>query len=285
MQNKNLKFAFFGTPYVASETLEILKQGGFLPSLIVTTPDKPQGRKMIITPSPVKVWAIKNNIPYLQPERLDEDFISKLATYNCELFVVVAYGKILPEKLIFMPKLGTINIHYSLLPKYRGASPVEACLLNGDTETGVTIQKMEFKLDTGPIITQEEVSISSEEKYSELIKRLIKNGADLLVKTLPDYVEGKISLISQKDEDATMCKKIQKEEGEINLNDDPIKNYNKFRAFDEWPRTYFFARQSLGDGGFKDEKRFIITDAKLENGEFVIKRVIPEGGKEIDYKN
>ena len=275
MQNKNIKFVFFGTPDVASETLEILKVNGYIPSLIITSQDKPQGRKMLLTSPPVKTWAIENNIQYLQPEKLNEEFIYNLKPITYNLFIVVAYGKILPEKLLSLPKLGSINIHYSLLPKYRGASPVESAILNGDTETSITIQKMELKMDSGPIIVKETIKILLDEKASDLRKRLIKIGGELLVKTLRNIIENKIQLIPQNEEDATYCKKIKKEDGLIDLNDDAKINYNKFRAYASWPRTFFF----------QNNKRIIITDALLENGEFKILKVLPEGKKEINYKN
>ena len=148
MLNNKLNFAFFGTPDVARDTLEILKWYGYLPSLIVTSPDKPQGRKLLMTPTPAKVWAKENNIPYIQPEKIAIEDIKD----SFDLFIVVAYGKILPEEIIKIPRLGSINIHYSLLPKYRGASPVESAILNGDKITGVTIQQMEYKMDSGPIL-------------------------------------------------------------------------------------------------------------------------------------
>ncbi|KKQ85523.1 MAG: Methionyl-tRNA formyltransferase [Parcubacteria group bacterium GW2011_GWF2_38_8] len=289
MKNKNLNFIFWGTPDVASETLKILKENGYMPSLIITAPDKPQGRKMTITPPPVKIWAIENKIPYTQPEKLSEEqnilkgqslreFPQGLSLESKnilpELSIIVAYGKIIPENILNLPKLGSVNIHYSLLPKYRGASPVESAILNGDTETGITIQKMEYKMDTGPIIAQEKVEISPDEKAGELRKRLIKIGGELLVKILPDFIDGKIKLTSQDERLASVCKKIKKEDGLIDLNNDPIKNYNKFRAYAIWPRIFFF----------KDSKRIIITDAVLENNQFVIKKIIPEGKKEINWK-
>ncbi len=273
MNKNNLNFIFWGTPDVASETLKILKVNGYLPSLIITAPDKPQGRKMLITPPPVKVWAIENNILYMQPENLKD--LSIKATSLPDLSIVVAYGKIIPEEILNIPKLGSVNIHYSLLPKYRGASPVESAILNGDTETGISIQQMEYKMDTGPVITQEEVEIADDEKAFDLRKRLIKIGGELLVKTLPLFIDGKIELKKQNENEATYCKKIKKEDGLLDLDDDGVKNYNKFRAYASWPRTFFF----------KDEKRIIVTDATLEDGKFIIKKVIPEGGKEIDYKN
>jgi methionyl-tRNA formyltransferase len=283
--NKN--FVFWGTPDVASGTLEILKQAGCVPSLIVTSPDKPQGRKMLFTPPPAKVWAEKNNIPYIQPDKLLPNFLSEprdsagSAVRNKknwegakpDLFIVVAYGKIIPEDILKMPRLGSINIHYSLLPKYRGASPVESAILNGDTETGVTIQQMEFKMDAGAILAQEKVAILPDEKASELRTRLIKIGGDLLVKTLPNLEA--IKPIPQDEAEATHCSKIKKEDGLIDLNADGTTNYNKFRAYATWPRTFFF----------RDGKRIIVTDATLEDGKFVIKKVIPEGGKEMEYKD
>lgn len=272
-----LNFIFWGTPDVASETLEILKENGYMPSLIITAPDARSGRGLQMQASPVASFAEKNNIPCLKPEKLDKGFLEKLKPSclkpNC-LFIVVAYGKIIPEEILNIPKLGSINIHYSLLPKYRGASPVESAILNGEIETGVSIQKMEYKMDSGPIIVQEKIKINKDEKAPELRTRLIKVGGDMLVKILPSFIDGKIKLTPQNENEATYCKKIKKEDGLINLNDEPIKNYNKFCAYAAWPRTFFF----------KDNKRIIITDAKLENRQFIVKKIIPEGGKEMHYK-
>ena len=322
MPEKNLNFVFWGTPDVASKTLDILKENGYIPSLIITSPDKPQGRKMIVTPPPVKVWAMENNIPYIQPEKLHkgENVVFKsiaqadepsIANFQqkimCdfknnilpELFIVVAYGKIIPEEILNIPKFGSINVHYSLLPKYRGASPVESAILNGDTETGVTIQKMVYKMDAGDIVAQENTKIIPDETAPELRERLIKIGGDLLVKTLetptpplPSPKEReKFEGVRQDESLATHCKKIKKEDGLISEKDlresvlDQSKSvmlYNKFRAYAHWPRTFFF----------KENKRIIITQAELENNstnkaqgkQFVIKKVLPEGKKEIDWK-
>jgi methionyl-tRNA formyltransferase len=273
--NKKLNFIFWGTPDVASKTLDILKENGHIPSLIITAPDRPQGRKMIITPPPVKVWSIENNVPYIQPENIRE---SK-NTFWADISIVVAYGKIIPEEILNTPKLGSINIHYSLLPKYRGASPVESAILNGEKETGVTIQKMEYKMDSGPIIAEEKTSIGQDEKAFELRTRLIKIGGELLVKILPDFIDGKIKLIPQDERQASFCTKIKKEDGLVDIEKESAEIlYNKFRAYAVWPRIFFF----------KNNKRRIITDATLEdqngNKQFVIKKIIPEGGKEIDYK-
>ena len=276
--SEKIKFVFLGTPDVASETLEILKENGCLPSLIVTSPDAPKGRGLQMQASPVAIFAEKNNIPCLKPEKLDETFTLKLSTFNFQLFVVVAYGKIIPENLLKMPKLNSINIHYSLLPKYRGASPVESAILNGETKTGVTIQQMEFKMDSGPIVAQEKTEIDKDEKAPDLRKRLIKLGGELLVKLLqtPSASGSSFARGEKQDESqATYCKKIKKEDGLIDLAvKPPSEIYNKFRAYATWPRTFFF----------KDGKRIIITDAELSEGEFVIKKGLPEGKKEIAWQ-
>lgn len=273
MTSSKINFIFFGTPDVASKTLEILKENGYLPSLIITATDKPQGRKMILTPPPVKIWAEENKIPYLQPKKIDEDFLNKLKEKNSDLFVVVAYGKILPENLIKMPKLGTINIHYSLLPKYRGASPVEATLLAGDEETGVSIQQMEFALDSGPILALEKIKIDINDTKNILRDKLINIGGNLLCKILPDIINKKIKGQVQNENEATFCKKIKKEHGEINPEGNAKENWNKYRAYFGWPGIFFF----------KDGKRIKITKAKYENNLFIIEKVIPEGKKETNY--
>ncbi len=273
---KKINFVFWGTPEVASETLEILKCSGYLPLLIVTAPDRPAGRKMLLTPPPAKVWAIENKISYLQPEKLS-DLEARLP--SSDVFIVVAYGKIIPEEILNMPKFGSINIHYSLLPKYRGASPVESAILNGDAETGVSIQKMAYKMDTGPILAQEKVQINPDEKAPDLRRRLIKIGGELLIRLLKTPSAAGHSPFAggeeQDESQATYSKKIKKEDGLVNLEAElPSQLYNKFRAYAKWPRIYFF----------QDGKRIIITDAALENGKFIIKKVIPEGGKEMDWK-
>jgi methionyl-tRNA formyltransferase len=296
VSNNKLNFIFFGTPDVASETLQILKQGGYTPSLIVTSPDAKAGRKMLLTPPPVKIWAGENNIPFIQPEKLEEKEIRNILKISSQageprkaifqqenmrgdqnipdFFLVVAYGKIIPENILNIPRLGSLNIHYSLLPKYRGASPVESAILNGETETGVTIQKMVFALDAGDIIAQEKIAIDSSEKAPDLRKRMIKIGGELLVKILPEFVAGKIKAVRQDERQATLCKKIKKEDGLIDLQDDAATNYNKFRAYAYWPRTFFFAHN----------KRVIITDAEMVDNKFKIKKVLPEGKKEIKYE-
>lgn len=282
-EQQNKKIVFFGTPDVTLQILNDLKNAGFLPIAIVTNPDRPVGRKNIITPPPAKVWGLENSVPVLQPEKIDDTFISELENLRADLFVVVAYGKILPEKVINMPACGTINIHYSLLPKYRGATPVEQAVLNGDTETGVCIQKMVYELDAGDILVSEKVAIDQNEKAFELRTRLNTIAGKILTELLPKYFEHQITPIPQTGE-VSKCGKIKKEDGLVTeeelqraeTDENTARNlYNKFRAYTPWPSLYFF----------HEDKRIKITDASFENKKFVIKKVIPEGKKEMEYNN
>ena len=280
-----MKFVFFGTPEFAVDILEELKKAGFLPALVITAPDRPKGRKLILTPPPVKIWAEQNSIPYIQPEKLTPSAFGTSPLFSgrmgggldsFDIFIVVAYGKILPEELINLPKHGTLNLHYSLLPKYRGAAPVQAATLAGENKTGVTIQKMVRKLDAGPVIAREEIAINSDETSPGLLKRLNKIGANLLIKIIPEYLAGEIKQIEQDHSQATQCPKIKKEDGLVDLEkDNPELIYRKFRAFQPWPGIYFFV----------NGKRIIIKEAEYKDGAFIIKKILPEGRKIMDYQN
>jgi methionyl-tRNA formyltransferase len=275
MPEDTLHFAFFGTPDVARNTLEILSRSGYVPKVIVTQPDTASGRGLELHESPVSMWAHTHNITCLKPEKITPEFIEELKKFNVDLSIVVAYGKILPEALIVVPRLGTINIHYSLLPKYRGASPLEAALLAGDSVTGVSIQQMEFKMDTGPIIAEQELAIDINDTKESLRNKLIELGGDLLVHSIPDIQSGKVNPKIQDESLATYCGKIKKEDGEIDPDGNARTNWNKYRAFYGWPGVFFF----------RDAKRIKITHARFENDTFIIEKVIPEGKKEISYSD
>ncbi|OGG86045.1 methionyl-tRNA formyltransferase [Candidatus Kaiserbacteria bacterium RIFOXYB1_FULL_46_14] len=270
-----MKFVFFGTPNVASETLAHLIKSGFVPSLVVTNPDRPRGRGQLLTASPVKELALAHNLPVITPERLDEEVLKSIVSAGADSAVVVAYGKIFSDELIAVFPKGVINVHYSLLPKYRGAAPLEAALLNNEKETGVTLQKMVRELDAGDIVASVTVPIEPSDTAHSLRPRLIREGAELLVSNLPGYFGGVIVVRPQDASLATFAPKFSKADGELDLTLPGSKNWNKYRAFDDSIGTYFF----------KDSKRFKITAAHLdEHGEFVIDRVIPEGKKETDYQ-
>ena len=279
----DIKFAFFGTPEVASQTLDILLANNLLPSLIITSPDKRAGRDLRLTPSAVSIWAKDHNIKCLKPEKLDDKFLDELFHLTdqekIDIYVVVAYGKILPETLIKYPPKKTINVHYSLLPKYRGASPLESAIQNGENETGVTIQEIEYKLDSGPILAIQKVPIDTTTTKIKLKEELIEGGANLLIKTLNQIKDGTINKIPQDENQATFCGKIKKEDGLIDPQGNDLENWNKYRAFYGWPGVYFFANK-------KDKKiRLKITQASLIDGKFTIEKVIPENKKEISYSD
>jgi methionyl-tRNA formyltransferase len=251
-----------------------------MPSVIVTAPDKPAGRGLALTPPPAKTWGEKNDILVFQPERLDSEFCRRLSAMGFDLFIVIAYGKILTEEIIGLPKYGTFNIHYSLLPKYRGATPVESAILNGDKETGVSLQKMVLELDAGPIVAEEKTVIGENETAPELLSRLNDIGKKLLTKTIPKIIGGVATYSEQNRAETTLTKKITKENGLMDMNDEPVKNYRKFMAFQPWPGVYFFAKRK--NGSFT---RVTVKEAAFENSDFVIKRVLPEGKKEMDYND
>ena len=271
-------FVYFGTPYVARDTLLRLAERGFAPSLVVSSPDAPRGRGLVPTPSETKAWALERGIPVITPEKLDEDAIEAIQGAGASYGICVAYGKILPESLIGAFPKGILNIHYSLLPKYRGASPVESALLAGDAVTGVAIQKMAREMDAGDVIAMREVAIEPAETTRELRPRLAAIGANLLADILPDYLAGKIRGTEQDHAQATRARKIQKADGELHLAGDARENWNKYRAYAESPGTFFFAER-----GGKLVRVKIMTAALTPAGEFAPLRVVPEGRKEMDY--
>lgn len=279
MSHTPLKFAFFGTPQFAVGILDELEKAGFLPSLVVTAPDKPRGRKLVVTPPEVKVWAQKRNIPVLQPEKLDGTFDFRLSTFD--LFIVVAYGKIIPKEILALPRHGSLNVHPSLLPKFRGPSPILSSILLGE-KPGVTIMLMDEQMDHGPIVAQKELEIKDFETNppygSELENDLARFGGRLLAEVVPAWISGKITSIPQDHSAATYCKKIQKEDGFLDLSDDGLKNFRKIRAFHAWPRTYFFSERQ------GKKIRVIVTDAELREGKLIIKKVLPEGQRETSYE-
>lgn len=273
------RFAFFGTPKVASDTLTTLIEHGFIPTVVVTSPDAPKGRGLALTKSETKALALAHDLTVITPETLNEDAIASIGKFGCDYAIVVAYGKIFPEELINAFHKGVLNVHYSLLPKYRGATPVEAALLAGDTKTGVTIQKMAKKLDAGDIVAQKTTEIEGEEKARELRTRLTAIGANLLANTIPDYLGGNIVPVPQDETRATFTKKITKEDGLVDLSKDQLMNYGKIRAFDEWPGAYFF---TLRNGKLV---RVRIVNAHYRDNILTITRVIPDGKKEMSYED
>jgi methionyl-tRNA formyltransferase len=273
--SSQLRFVFFGTPALAVEILDALETAGYVPSLVVTMPDRPQGRGMDMRETPVAAWARTRSIEVLKPEKLNSEFVSTLAARRLTLSIVVAYGKILPQSLLDIAPM--YNIHYSLLPRWRGATPVESAILAGDTETGVAIQKIVYELDAGPLATLEKTPIGADETGPTLCSRLNGIAKELLVQIFPQLLDGEVKLAEQDATHATFCGKISKEDGLVDLSDDGIINYRKFRAYFGWPGIYtFFERNGK-------RIRTIISKAHMEGSKFVIDSVKPEGKGEMPY--
>lgn len=276
----NTPFVFFGTSRFSVILLEELKaKFGIVPDLIVTAPDRPVGRKQVITPPPAKEWAIENDIDTFQPEKLNEaNFMEELKQFS--LFIVASYGKIIPQSILDIPALGTLNVHPSLLPRYRGASPIQNQILNDEKHVGTTIMLMDAEMDHGNIIKQKEVVFSEDQfpaAYINVEERLAVESAALLAGVLSKWSDESTDSVPQDHDKATFTKIIEKADGEIDLNGDPRANYIKYLAYHEWPKVFFFFE--------KDNKkmRAVITDAAFEEGAFIIKKVIPEGKNEMDY--
>jgi methionyl-tRNA formyltransferase len=274
---KNTNFAFFGTPEYSVYTLEALFNRGYIPSLIITAPDRPVGRHFTLTPPRVKVWADSHSIPTIQPVKINEEIIKEIQSYNTDYFVVSAYGKILPKALLGIPEHGTLNVHPSLLPLYRGPAPEKDPVLAGDKETGVSIILLDEMVDHGPILIQEKIPLTETETTPELAEKLFTRGGEILADIIPQWIAKEIIPKEQDHAKATFTKKIKKEDGLLHLNGSAIQNYNKYRAFYAWPGTYFFVNKN------GKETRVKIKKARYENNSFIIERVVPEGKKEIDY--
>lgn len=262
----DLNIVFFGTPEFGATILEGLIKAGYVPQLVVTRPDKPIGKNSIPQPSApiqsgsaVARTASKYNIMLLKPLKLkDPDFISQLSTVGSRLFIVASYGKIIPQVVLDIPKLGNINVHGSLLPKYRGASPIQSAILEGEDQTGITIMLMDAEMDHGQVISQAALPIKPDNTFPSLSKKMAKLGADLLVKTIPKYIEWKTSgstisgkqlaissklFLPPKQQDhtqATFTKILTREDGFVDLENLPSSDRfeRMTRAYYPWPGVW-----------------------------------------------
>ncbi len=275
----SIKVIFFGTPELALPTLQALLNNNYHISLIVTSPDKPAGRGRKLTPPPVKEFALIKKIPVIQPKKLTDNIIEQIKGYQADLGIVVAYGKIIPLQLIQSFPYGIINIHPSLLPRWRGASPIQSALLSGDKITGVSIMLLDEKLDHGPILTQRQTFISDDDYASTLTVKLFNLGAELLINILPLYLEGKITPKPQDERLATFCQKISKDDAEIDWHDSAENIMNKIRAYDIWPVAWTryskdspFYQKNQHDNIIKIYRAEIVNAAPLTPGYFQLNR-------------
>lgn len=239
-----IRVVFMGTPTLSAVILETLLEKNYNIVGIVTKADRPAGRKKEIRYSLVKEVALKSDIPLLQPEKIDAAVIAQLRSWKPDLVIVAAYGKILPQEVLDIPGFGCLNFHPSLLPKWRGAAPIQNALLVGATETGVTIMLMDRGMDTGDILRQVIVPITPDDTTLSLTEKLIPAGLTLLLETLPLWIERKIVPIKQNGEQATLCQLIEREDGHIIWTDDAESIYNRFRALFPWPGVFTYWKKN-----------------------------------------
>jgi len=238
---------------------------------VVTFPDKPQGRKLILTPNPIKGWAQNNKVQIIESDNFkSEEIVNKLKEINADVFIVASFGKILPDSIINLPKFKTLNVHPSLLPKLRGPSPIQEAILR-ETETGISIMRLTSKMDEGPVLKQARVLFSNwPVGYIEAERTLGEEGGQLLADVLPKWINDAIEEREQNHVEATYTKLINKSDSDIS-NDSALMAYHKILAYEVWPRA------RLGD--------LIIKSAHIENGLLVIDKVIPPGKSEMFYKD
>lgn len=280
-----MRYIFFGTPRFAEIILDALIRAGMPPVALVCNPDRPVGRKKTITPPETKKMILgsgssaKNSVEILQPEKIDEAFIEKIRNLRPDFFVVAAYGKILPKAILDIPNMGTLGVHPSLLPKYRGASPIQSAILGGEKETGVTLYRMDAKTDHGALLTANSLSLSGDETYLQLEEKLAELGGKMLVEILPEFMDGKIKEVSQDETAATFTKKFETQDGFVAPEDlegaengDSEKTAivsRKIRALNPEP----------GAWTMRNGKRLKLLEAKIENGALRLTVTQREGEK------
>ena len=256
-----MKIIFMGTPDFATYILDEISSAGHEIVLVITQPDKPRGRSGKLSPSPVKIWANEHNIDVFQPEKIkDEAAINELKKVDADIAVVAAFGQILPKEVLELPRLGCINVHASLLPKYRGAAPIQWAILNGDDKTGVTIMQMGEGLDDGDILLTEEIKLSGNETGGELFDTLASLGGKAVVKALKLIDEGKITPIPQDNDKATHVGMISKKMGLIDWNKSAVEIERYIRGLNPWPSAYTY----LNNKSLKIWKSHVATDNEIE---------------------
>ena len=277
-----MKYIFFGTPSFSARCLTILLDHGMVPMAVVCNPDRPVGRKHIITPPPVKALIAERatQIPILQPEKLDIEFQAKLKDLHPDFFVVFAYNKILRKDMLAIPRLGTVGVHPSLLPKYRGPSPFQTALLNGETETGVTLYLLDVGLDSGPIIAQSKpLPISDTSTFDSLAEKLADIGGNMLIEIIPPFYDGEIKSVPQSETDATFTKKFTTEDGFISPDDLAAAEQGDTEKTSYLDRKIRALNPAPGVWTMRDGKRLKLLQAKISNGALRLTVIQREGEK------
>ncbi|MGC9603519.1 MAG: methionyl-tRNA formyltransferase [Minisyncoccia bacterium] len=266
-----MKYIFFGTPEFATIILEKLIGAGFAPAGVVCNPDRPVGRKKITTPPPTKLLAQKHGIPVLQPEKLNEP----LDTLGAAFAIVAAYAKIIPESVLKMFPKGIIGIHPSLLPRYRGATPIQSAMLAGEEETGVTLYLMDEKVDHGAILLSDKLRITDNDTYETLGRKLAELSAVLTLELLPKFLRGELKPMPQNESQATFTKKFNTDYARVDPEkDDPVTVERKIRALNPEPGVW-----TIENG-----KRVKLLKAELSGGKLILKTIQVEGKKPKDIQ-
>jgi methionyl-tRNA formyltransferase len=235
-----IRTIFMGTSSFAENILSSLLSSQYNIVSVYTQPDKKVGRSQELQKSAVKLTAEKNNIPFYEPSKFDESTIQELKNQKPDLIIVAAYGKILPKEILKLPGFGAINVHASLLPKYRGPSPIQNAILNGEKKTGVTIMLMDEGIDTGDILSQREITINENDTAQELSLKIVQLSVVLLLETLPRWIERTIKPQKQDSSQATLCQLIERTDGKIIWTDSAESIYNRYRALQPWPGIFSF---------------------------------------------
>ncbi|MCB9757108.1 MAG: methionyl-tRNA formyltransferase [Candidatus Omnitrophica bacterium] len=291
-----MKIIFFGSDDFAAESLRQLLSEKFSIVACVTQPDRPSGRGLQVVASPIKQIALKQQIPVLQPDDVrDSAFLESLRNFAADLFVVIAYGKILPACVLQIPKIFCVNVHGSLLPKYRGAAPINWAIIRGETQTGFSLIKMNSKMDAGEIIVQGKMSIAADETAQSLRSRMAKASAQCLCPTIKNIADGQFSLTAQNQNDVSLAPKLSKELGHINWNKPAGDIHNVIRGLVPWPGAYTSYQgkifkvlsSAVVPQEFSQTPGTILTITKegiivaTSKDALVLKTVHPQSGKEM----
>jgi methionyl-tRNA formyltransferase len=296
-QSENLVFC--GTPQFAVPTLEKLVEAGFNVRLVLTQPDRPKGRGLGLVASPVKQTAQRLGLPIYQPEKIkqNEELRAKLDQIAPAAIIVVGYGRIIPKWMLELPKYGNINLHASLLPKYRGAAPIQWAMANGEGVTGVTTMRIDEGLDTGDVLLQKDLAILDEDTAETVSPRLAAIGAELMIETLRGLTEGTVSSRPQQDEEATLAPILKKEDGRIDFSRSAQEIYNRLRGFQPWPGAFTsFRGKTLNITAAKPspeevaQAQLLVKNAKLfvgcrDSTALELLEVQPEGKKRISARD
>ena len=293
----SIKIVFMGSPDFSLSALRLLAENYQVVG-VVTQPDRASGRGRELKAPPVKTLALELKIPVIQPEKLREpEAMQQLRDWNPDLIVVAAFGQLLRKDVLDLPKYGCINIHASLLPRWRGAAPINAAILAGDEETGVTIMKMDVGLDTGPMLAMKKIRIRRDDTAGSVFQTLSKLGANLLMETLPDYMDGKITPTPQPEEGATYAPMLKKQDGLLDFTSPVVELERRVRAMNPWPGAWFewngnvlkVARASVSEAkGLGIGSRFTVEGRPAimsAGGALVLEEVQPAGRKVMPGKS